>query len=244
MIKLTKTKPEQAAVLFIRHAQSQWNLENRFSGWADIALSERGTTEGQQAAQLIASHNINFDQAYSSMLTRAKMTLDIILKEINQQPPVDIDWRINERHYGALQGMNKTETLGKYGEEQYFRWRRGYTDHPPVLTDDDPRHPRFDSLFDSLPRNVLPNTESLAETEKRVIEFWLEKALPQIRDGKNILISAHGNTLRALFKYLNNLSVDEVEKLEVPTGKPILYHFDNNGGIIGSGYLTRKAAAC
>ena len=235
---------EHSKIVFVRHAQSQWNLENRFSGWADIPLSSKGEAEGQQAAELIASYNIPFDHAYSSMLTRAKTTLDIILKAIPQQPDVEIDWRINERHYGALQGMNKTETLEKYGEQQYFRWRRGYADHPPALADDDPRHPRFDALFDELPRDVLPNTESLAGTEKRIGEFWLEKILPQIHEGENILISAHGNTLRALFKHLHNLPVDEVEKLEVPTGKPILYSFDQQGKILHSGYLAEKATAC
>ncbi|MBL1293236.1 MAG: 2,3-bisphosphoglycerate-dependent phosphoglycerate mutase [Thiotrichales bacterium] len=240
MIGLDNTSSIQAKVIFVRHAQSQWNLENRFSGWADMALSERGEVEGQQAAELIANHNIDFDCAYSSMLTRAKSTLDIILKEIKQQPPIDIDWRINERHYGALQGMNKAETLEKYGDAQYLRWRRGYADHPPALDDDDPRHPRFEALFDALPRNVLPNTESLADTEKRIVEFWLEKVLPKVRNGKNILISAHGNTLRALFKHLNNLSVKEVEKLEVPTGKPILYSFNQLGEITSSGYLEEQ----
>ncbi len=235
---------EHSKIVFIRHAQSQWNLENRFSGWADMPLSSKGEAEGQQAAKLIASHHIPFDYAYSSMLTRAKTTLEIILEAIPQQPSVDIDWRINERHYGALQGMNKTETLEKYGEQQYFRWRRGYADHPPALADDDPRHPRFDPLFDELPRDILPNTESLADTEKRIVEFWQEKILPQIRGGKNILISAHGNTLRALFKHLNKLSVDEVEKLEVPTGKPILYSFDQHAKVLHSEYLAEKATAC
>jgi len=228
---------EHSKVVFVRHAQSQWNLENRFSGWADMALSAKGEAEGQQAAKLIASYNIPFDYAYSSLLTRATETLDIILKAIPQQPSVDIDWRINERHYGALQGMNKAETLEKYGEQQYFRWRRGYADQPPALENDDPRHPRFDHLFDALPREILPNTESLADTEKRIVEFWLEKIQPKIQKGKNILISAHGNTLRALFKYLNHLSVEEVEKLEVPTGKPILYSFDQHGKVLSSGYL-------
>lgn len=230
-------------IIFVRHAQSQWNLENRFSGWADVPLSAKGEAEGKQAAQLIADYGIEFDYAYSSMLTRAKATLDIILEKIGQSPIVKTDWRINERHYGALQGLNKSETLGEYGEKQFQRWRRGYADKPPALADDDPRHPRFESLFDELPREILPNTESLADTEKRIVDFWVEKILPQIREGKNLLISAHGNTLRALFKHLNNLTVDEVEKLEVPTGKPILYSFDKHGKVIDSGYLEGKAVA-
>lgn len=235
------TMSAHAKVIFVRHAQSQWNLENRFSGWADMPLSDRGKSEGLEAARLIADQAIKFDFAYSSMLTRAMETLDIILDEIGQQPVTAIDWRLNERHYGALQGLNKTETEEKYGEQQYFRWRRGYADRPPALAEDDPRHPRFDSRFDELPRHILPATESLADTEKRVVEFWLEKVQPQIREGKNILISAHGNTLRALVKYLNQLSVEEVEKLEVPTGKPILYNFDKHGKVIGFGYLQSKA---
>ena len=241
---LTKKRmTELSKIVFVRHAQSQWNLENRFSGWADMPLSSQGETEGRNAAKLIASHGVRFDLAYSSMLTRARATLELVLGELDHQLVINIDWRINERHYGALQGLNKAETLEKYGEQQFFRWRRGYADYPPALEDDDPRHPRFDKLFAELPRDVLPNTESLADTEKRVVEFWLEKILPKIRQRKNILISAHGNTLRALFKHLNKLSVEEVEKLEIPTGKPILYSFDLDGNIIESGYLEAQAAA-
>ncbi len=228
---------ELSKIIFIRHAQSQWNLENRFSGWADMPLSERGNAEGLDAAKLISTLGIRFDYAYSSLLTRAKATLDLILSQLDNAPEAETDWRINERHYGALQGLNKSETLEKYGEHQYFRWRRGYADQPPALEENDSRHPKFDPLFDELPRDVLPNTESLADTEKRIVDFWIEQILPKVRQGKNIVISAHGNTLRALFKYLDELSVEEVERLEIPTGKPILYQFDKNGIPASSGYI-------
>ena len=217
-------------LVLLRHAQSLWNLENRFSGWADMDLSAGGIAEAHHAGALLRERGFVFDRAFVSVLRRATQTLDIVLAELNQgELPVTADWHLNERHYGALQGLNKAETAARYGAAQFQRWRRGYHDRPPVLDVDDPRHPRFDRRYAGLAPELLPATESLADTERRVVPYWQQAIAPHLANGERVLIVTHGNTLRALIRHLDQLSIEAVEKLEVPTGEPLVYEFD--GGL-------------
>lgn len=220
------SRPPGTLVL-LRHAQSLWNLENRFSGWADMDLSVGGITEAHRAGALLRAHGFVFDRAFVSPLRRATQTLDIVLAELNQSElPVIANWHLNERHYGTLQGLNKAETAARYGAAQFQRWRRGYHDRPPALDVDDPRHPRFDRRYAMLAPELLPATESLADTEHRVVPYWQQVIAPRMMNGERVLVVTHGNTLRALIRYLDQLSVAAVEQLEVPTGQPLVYEFD------------------
>ena len=214
-------------LVFLRHAQSLWNLENRFSGWADMDLSAGGIAEAHRAGVLLRERGFVFDRALVSPLRRATQTLDIVLAELGQDAlPVTVDWHLNERHYGALQGLNKADTAARYGAAQFQRWRRGYHDRPPALDVDDPRHPRFDRRYAGLAPELLPVTESLADTERRVVPYWQQAIAPRLADGEQLLVVTHGNTLRALIRHLDSLSVAAVEQLEVPTGQPLIYEFD------------------
>jgi 2,3-bisphosphoglycerate-dependent phosphoglycerate mutase len=213
-------------LVLLRHAQSLWNLENRFSGWADMELSAGGIAEAQRAGALLRERGFGFERAFVSPLTRATQTLDIVLAELGQRDlPVTVDWHLNERHYGALQGLNKADTAARYGALQFQRWRRGYHDRPPALDLDDPRHPRFDRRYAAIAPELLPATESLADTEQRVVPYWREAIAPRVAAGERVLVVAHGNTFRALIRHFDGLSVEEVEKLEVPTGQPLVYEF-------------------
>jgi 2,3-bisphosphoglycerate-dependent phosphoglycerate mutase len=224
-------------LVLVRHGESVWNKENRFTGWTDVDLSDNGIKEASAAGLLLKSKGYTFDIAYTSVLKRANHTLDIILKEMNIDIPIKYDYRLNERHYGALQGLNKDETKEKYGEEQVRLWRRSADVRPPSLTLDDPRYPGNDPKYNGI--DNLPLTENLNDTIKRVVEYYESDIIKDLKDNKNVLIVAHGNSLRGLIKYLDNLTDEEVISLEIPTGKPICYELDENLNIIKHYYIEK-----
>lgn len=225
-------------LVLVRHGESQWNKENRFTGWYDVDLSDKGRYEAKAAGNLLKEKGFFFDFAYTSVLKRAIHTLWDILDELDQAwVPSKKSWKLNERHYGALQGLNKAETAKKYGDEQVKQWRRGFVVTPPKLTKEDERYPGYDPRYSALTEQELPLTESLALTINRVIPYWNEEILPRIKSGKRIIVSAHGNSLRALVKYLDNLSEDEILELNIPTGAPLVYEFDENFKPIKCYYL-------
>ena len=216
-------------LVIVRHGQSLWNLENKFTGWTDVGLSDKGIQEAKDAGKLLKEKRYQFDLAFTSVLKRANDTLYYILDELNERDiPIKYSYKLNERHYGALQGLNKDETKEKYGEEQVKLWRRSADVRPPELTIDDERYPGHDPKYKDLTKEVLPLTENLIDTIKRVTEYWQSDIAPVIKEGKNVIIVAHGNSLRGLIKYLDNLSNDEVIKLEIDTGRPICYELDDN----------------
>jgi 2,3-bisphosphoglycerate-dependent phosphoglycerate mutase len=214
-------------VVLIRHGESQWNLENRFTGWTDVDLTPKGTEEAQAAARLLSEGGYTFDVAYTSLLKRAIRTLWIVLDGMDLMwIPVHRSFKLNERHYGDLQGLNKAETTAKFGEAQVKIWRRSYSTPPPPLDRNDPRFPGQDRRYAGLTARELPLTESLKETVERFLPYWHETIAPQIRAGKRVVIAAHGNSLRALVKYLDNVSEDEITELNIPTGTPLVYELD------------------
>jgi len=216
-------------LILLRHGESVWNQQNLFTGWTDVDLSERGREESRQAGKGLKEAGCLFDVAYTSVLKRAIRTLWILLDEMDLMwLPVKNDWRLNERHYGALQGLNKAETAEKYGEEQVKLWRRSYQVRPPALEEGDPRHPRFDPRYRELGRELLPAAECLQDTAERVLPFWQENIVPALRDGKRPLIVAHGNSLRGLIKYLDGISDADIVNLEIPTGRPLVYQLDQD----------------
>jgi 2,3-bisphosphoglycerate-dependent phosphoglycerate mutase len=225
-------------LVLLRHGQSQWNLENRFTGWYDVDLSEKGLSEARAAGQLMRAHGLEFDAAFTSVLKRAIRTLWISLDELDQMwIPVTNSWRLNERHYGALTGLNKAETAEKYGEEQVHIWRRSYATPPPALDPDDERHPRFDPRYRRLNPEQLPAAESLKTTLERVLPFWDQTMAPALRDSDSILVSAHGNSIRALVKHLRELDDDAIMKVEIPTGEPLVFELDEGLDVTGHYYL-------
>lgn len=216
-------------LVLIRHGQSMWNLENRFTGWTDVDLSVNGLKEARKAGRILKENGFIFDVAYTSVLKRSIRTLWIILHEMDLMwIPVTKCWKLNERHYGALQGLNKQETIDKYGEEQVHKWRRYVDVRPPELTKDDPRYAKGEDKYRDLKDEEIPFTENLLDTEKRVLEEWNESIAPDLKSGKRVIISAHGNTLRALVKYLDNISSDGIANLNIPTGTPLVYELDDN----------------
>ncbi|WP_313623530.1 2,3-diphosphoglycerate-dependent phosphoglycerate mutase [Achromobacter sp.] len=216
-------------LVLMRHGESQWNLENRFTGWTDVDLTETGREQARKAGELLKKEGFTFDLAYSSVLKRAIRTLWIALDAMDAMyTPVGVNWRLNERHYGALQGLNKSETAAKYGDEQVLIWRRAYAIAPEPLSLDDERHPRFDSRYARIPADQLPATECLKDTVARVLPFWNESIAPAIRSGRKVLIAAHGNSLRALIKHLDNVSDDDIVNLNIPTGQPLVYELDDD----------------
>lgn len=216
-------------LVLIRHGESLWNKENRFTGWTDVDLSEVGRSEAHRAGLQLKAEGFKFDFAFTSLLSRAIRTLNVILDEMDLTwIPVTKHWELNERHYGALQGLNKAETAAKHGDEQVFIWRRSYDLPPPPIDSSDPRHPRQDPRYASIPANLLPSTESLKDTVARVIPFWEKMIAPQVRAGKSILIAAHGNSLRALIKHLENISDEEIADLNLPTAVPIVYELTDD----------------
>jgi 2,3-bisphosphoglycerate-dependent phosphoglycerate mutase len=225
-------------VVLLRHGESQWNLENRFTGWTDVDLTEKGEEEARQAGVLMRQEGFEFDVAYTSVLTRAVRTLWIALTEMNMVwIPIINSWRLNERHYGALQGLNKAETAQKYGDEQVLIWRRSYDTQPPALTDDDPRYPGNDRRYSDMTREELPLTECLKDTVARFLPYWHGTIAPAIGSGQRVLIAAHGNSLRALVKYLDNISEEEIVGLNIPTGVPLVYELNDELKPIRSYYL-------
>lgn len=231
-------------LVLLRHGESTWNLENRFTGWTDVDLSENGVREAHEAGKLLKAEGFNFDVAYTSMLKRAIRTLWIALAELDQMYiPVKHSWRLNERHYGALQGLNKAEMAEKYGAEQVHIWRRSYNVLPPALELDDPRHPLFDPRYSMMDPVLIPSCESLETTLFRFVPYWGEVILPQMKRGKKILIAAHGNSLRALVKHLDGVSEEEIPGLNIPTGIPLVYEFDDLFKPIRHYYLGDASAA-
>ena len=212
-------------LVLVRHGQSMWNLENKFTGWTDVDLSDNGVKEAIEAGKVLKDKGFSFDVAYTSVLKRANRTLDLILNELDEKNiPIHKSWRLNERHYGALQGLNKKETADKYGEEQVHIWRRSYDVQPPALAEDDERFIEMKGLYNE----YIPHTECLKDTVERVIPYWESDILPNLKEGKKIIIVAHGNSLRGLMKYLDNMSDEEVVSLEIETGNPICYELDDN----------------
>lgn len=237
-------------LVLVRHGQSTWNLENRFTGWTDVGLTDLGRDEAHEAGKLLREGEYIFDVAYTSVLRRAIQTLWITLEEMNLEwIPVTNAWQLNERHYGALQGLNKAETAQKFGEAQVKIWRRSYDVPPPALELDDERHPRFDPRYASLTPEQLPATESLKITLERVLPYWHSTLTPVIKSGKRVIIAAHGNSIRALVKYLDNISDAEITELNIPTGLPLVYELDEDLKPLKSYYLgdpeeaAKKAAA-
>ncbi|HKX52468.1 MAG TPA: 2,3-diphosphoglycerate-dependent phosphoglycerate mutase [Nitrosospira sp.] len=229
-------------LVLLRHGESTWNKENRFTGWTDVDLTPKGVEEARNSGRLLREAGFTFDIAYTSVLKRAIRTLWIVLDEMDQMwSPVELSWRLNERHYGALQGLNKLETALKYGEEQVLIWRRSYNIRPPALTPDDPRYPGFDLRYRDLPKQDIPLTECLRDTVARFLPYWSESIAPQVKSDKSVLITAHGNSLRALVMYLDNLSEQEIMELNIPTGIPLVYELDDSLKPIRSYYLGDQA---
>ena len=225
-------------LVLLRHGESQWNQENRFTGWTDVPLAEKGVQEAREAGRTFIKEGIDFDLAYTSVLKRANQTLHYALEEMGQLwIPTQKDWRLNERHYGALQGLNKSEPAAKHGEDQVKVWRRSYDVPPPALALTDERHPRNDRRYNGLPARELPATESLKETVARVVPMWVADIAPQVKSGKRGIIAAHGNSLRALVKYLDNVSEKDILELNIPTGLPLVYTLDKDLNPIDHRYL-------
>lgn len=214
-------------LVLVRHGESIWNLENKFTGWTDVALSDNGRKEARHAGKLLKEANFSFDIAYTSYLKRAIETLWLILSELDcMWIPVKKTWKLNERHYGALQGLNKAEMTEKYGVEQVKQWRRAYDVRPPALDINDDRYPGKDRKYKDIPKEELPLTESLSDTIHRFMPYWQNEIIPTLKEGKHVLISAHGNTLRALVKHLDNISDEKISNLNIPTGAPLVYELD------------------
>jgi len=225
-------------LVLVRHGESAWNKENRFTGWTDVDLSEQGVQEAREGGRVLKAEGYSFDLAYTSVLKRAIRTLWLVLDEMDLMwIPVTRDWRLNERHYGALQGLNKSETAAKFGEDQVKIWRRSYDVPPPVLERSDPRYPGNDRRYAGLSAKELPLTECLKDTVARVLPWWHECLAPQIRAGKRVLVAAHGNSLRALVKYLDNIPEDAIVNLNIPTAMPLVYELDGDLKPIRSYYL-------
>ncbi len=216
-------------LVLLRHGQSTWNLENRFTGWTDVDLTDTGREEAVRSGDLLAADSYEFDVAHTSVLKRAIRTLWIALDRLDRMwIPVMNSWRLNERHYGSLQGLNKAETAARYGEDQVKRWRRSYDVGPPPLDDRDPRHPRFDARYAGLSDAEIPRAESLKDTVARFMPYWHGAIVPDLKAGRRVLIAAHGNSLRALVKYLDEVSDAAIVELNIPTGVPLVYELDND----------------
>jgi 2,3-bisphosphoglycerate-dependent phosphoglycerate mutase len=229
-------------LVLLRHGESTWNKENRFTGWTDVDLSSKGLEEAAYSGRLLREGGFTFDVAYTSVLKRAIRTLWIVQDEMDQMwIPTHLSWRLNERHYGALQGLNKLETALEYGEEQVQIWRRSYSIRPPALTPEDDRYPGFDPRYHKLAPEDIPLTECLEDTVVRFLPYWNETISPQVQAGQRVLICAHGNSLRALVKYLDNLSEQEVLELNIPTGVPLVYELDDNLKPLRNYYLGDQA---
>src|SRR5258706_9769678 len=225
-------------IVLLRHGESAWNKENRFTGWKDVDLTPKGVEEARAAGKLLAAEGYDFDFTFTSVLKRAIRTLNFALEEMDRLwLPVEKDWRLNERHYGALQGLNKAETAAKFGEAQVLIWRRAYAIAPDPLTPDDPRWPGADPRYKHLKPSEIPATECLPDTVSRVVPFWNDSIAPAISRGRRVLVVAHGNSLRALIKFLDNVSDEKIVELNIPTGRPLVYELDANLRPIGNRYL-------
>jgi 2,3-bisphosphoglycerate-dependent phosphoglycerate mutase len=231
-------------LVLLRHGESTWNLENRFTGWTDVDLTPKGIAEAHEAGRLLREGGYTFDLCFTSVLKRAIRTLWIVLDDMDLMwLPVHRNWRLNERHYGDLQGLNKAETAARFGEKQVLVWRRSYADPPPKLTADDPRYPGHDRRYADLTREQLPLTESLKDTVARFLPFWHERIVPEVRAGRRVVIAAHGNSLRALVKYLDGVSEEAIVSLNIPTGIPLVYELEDDLRPIRHFYLGDPEAA-
>lgn len=230
-------------LVLLRHGESQWNLENRFTGWTDVDLTEKGEAEARESGKLLKEEGFQFDVVHTSLLMRANRTMEICLEEMGENDIlIKYNWRLNERHYGALQGLNKAETAKKYSDEQVLIWRRSYSTPPPQLDADDEQHPRFDKRYSDLDPNDLPPSESLKDTVDRFLPYWHESIKPDIESGKRVFIVAHGNSLRALVKYLDTVSDEDIVGLNIPTGVPLVYELDESLKPIRNYYLGDQEA--
>src|SRR5579864_3215755 len=230
-------------LILVRHGQSVWNVENLFTGWHDVDLSDQGRKEAAQAGRELLKESLAIDIAFTSVLKRAIRTLWLVLDEMDRMwIPVERSWRLNERHYGALQGLNKAQTVEQHGEAQVKIWRRSYDVPPPPLEDTDPRHPRFDVRYAGVDPADLPASESLQDTLHRVLPYWYSRIAPELRLGRNVLVAAHGNSLRAMVKMLDRVPEKDIVELNIPTGVPLLYELDSNLQPLGSRYLGDPAA--
>ena len=222
-------------LVLVRHGQSMWNLENRFTGWTDVELSEQGIKEAKEAGKVLKEKGYGFDVAYTSVLKRANDTLEYILEELGEQDiPVKKSWRLNERHYGALQGLNKAETAKKYGDEQVHIWRRSFDIAPPSIDKDSEYYPKSDRRYADLPDSEIPLGESLKDTIARVLPYWHSDISKSLQEGKNVIVAAHGNSLRALIKYLLNISNEDILNLNLVTGKPMVFEIDKDLKVISA----------
>ena len=225
-------------LVLLRHGESVWNKENLFTGWTDVDLSETGRAEAVEAGRVLKEEGFDFDVCFTSYLKRAIHTLNLVLENMDREwLPVIKTWKLNERHYGALQGFNKSETAEKYGEAQVKIWRRSYDVQPPALGPEDERNPAFNPMYRDVDRKQLPLTECLADTLDRALPYYLEEIVPMMEDGKRVLIVAHGNSLRVLVKYIENISDDDIVDVNIPTGVPLVYEFDDDMKLIGKKYL-------
>lgn len=225
-------------LVIVRHGESQWNQENRFTGWKDVDLSEKGRIEAQKAGKSLLEQKFDFDLAYTSTLTRAIKTLNIILSEMNLNwLPVIKDWRLNERHYGDLQGLNKAETAAKHGEAQVKIWRRSYDTPPPMMSKSNPEHPIHDPRYKNINPELLPSGESLKDTVARFLPLWNEKISKDVLAGKKVLIAAHGNSLRALIQHLEKMSPEQIMEVNMPTGIPMVYELDDQLNVISKKFI-------
>jgi 2,3-bisphosphoglycerate-dependent phosphoglycerate mutase len=235
---------ENSSLVLLRHGQSTWNLENLFTGWTDVGLTEKGMEEARRAGRLMAEAGLEFDVVHTSLQVRAISTADLALEVMGLLwIPVKRHWRLNERHYGALQGLDKKETAERHGKEQVFEWRRSYDVPPPALELDDDRHPRHDRRYAGLAPDLIPASECLKDVVERMLPYWYDQIVPDLREGKRVLVAAHGNSLRALVKHLDGISDEEIPSLNIPTGIPLVYELDADLARIGSGYLGDPAAA-
>ena len=231
-------------LILLRHGQSTWNLENLFTGWTDVPLTEKGRAEAKAAGELLEAQGLLPDVAHTSLQKRAIDTLNITLAECDRGwIPVARHWRLNERHYGALQGLDKKETAAEHGDDQVHIWRRSYNTPPPALELSDPRHPSHDPRYDSLPPELLPATECLADVVERMLPYWYDAIVPQLIEGKVVIVAAHGNSLRALVKHLDGISDAEISSLNIPTGIPLIYELDGAMRKVSSEYLGDPEAA-
>lgn len=229
-------------IVLIRHGESIWNKENLFTGWTDVDITEQGIREAKEAGRRLKEAGFTFDEAHTSVLKRAIRTLWLVLDEMDlMHTPIQHDWRLNERHYGALQGLNKAETAAKYGEEQVLLWRRSYDVPPPALTEDDPRYPGHEPRYVHLEKSQIPLCESLKDTVARTMPFWNEVIIPRLVAGRKMVIAAHGNSLRAIVKSLDHIPDDEIVSLNIPTGIPLIYEFDKDLQVKNRYYLADEA---
>jgi 2,3-bisphosphoglycerate-dependent phosphoglycerate mutase len=226
-------------LVLIRHGESTWNQANKFTGWTDVGLTERGENEAKDAGKRLKDAGFNFRYAYASLLKRAVKTMNFVLEEMDLLwIPVEKTWRLNEKHYGQLQGMNKTEMVEKYGEDQVLKWRRGYDARPPAIPLDDPRHPSHDPRYQQITEaGAQPGTESLFDTVERIVPYWETNVKQALKTHKEVLIAAHGNSLRAMIKHLKNISDEEIVDLNIPTGVAYVFEFDNNLNLINDKFL-------